>query len=48
MNIGIVGLGVVGTACKDGFERIGHTVKYHDVKFYTKIEDVFDSGRSSW
>ncbi len=43
MNIGIVGLGVVGTACKNGFEKIGHTVKYHDIKFYTKIEDVLDT-----
>ena len=43
MDIGIVGLGVVGTACKNGFEKIGHIVKYHDVKFYTNIEDVLDS-----
>lgn len=43
MDIGIVGLGVVGTACKNGFEKIGHTVKYHDVKFYTNIEDVLDT-----
>jgi len=43
MDIGIVGLGVVGTACKNGFEKIGHKVKYHDVKFYTNIEDVLDT-----
>ena len=43
MDIGIVGLGVVGTACKNGFEKIGHQVKYHDVKFYTNIEDVLDT-----
>ena len=43
MDIGIVGLGVVGTACKNGFEKIGHIVKYHDVKFYTNIEDVLDT-----
>ena len=30
MRIGIVGLGVVGSACKFGFELIGHTVSYHD------------------
>ena len=43
MDIGIVGLGVVGTACKNGFEKIGPTVKYHDVNFYTNIEDVLDT-----
>ena len=43
MDIGIVGLGVVGTACKNGFEKLGHIVKYHDVKFYTNIEDVLDT-----
>ena len=43
MDIGIVGLGVVGTACKNGFEKIGHIVKYHVVKFYTNIEDVLDT-----
>ena len=43
MDIGIVGLGVVGTACKNGFEKIGHKVKYHDVQFYTNIEDVLDT-----
>ena len=43
MDIGIVGLGVVGTAFKNGFEKIGHKVKYHDVKFYTNIEDVLDT-----
>ena len=43
MNIGIVGLGVVGTACKTGFEKVGHTVKCHDIKLYTSIEDVLDT-----
>jgi len=43
MNIGIVGLGVVGSACKAGFEKIGHNVKSHDIKLYTKIEDVLDT-----
>ena len=27
----------------NGFEKIGHKVKYHDVKFYTNIEDVLDT-----
>lgn len=32
MNIGIVGLGVVGEAVKHGLERIGHTVRGYDIK----------------
>ena len=40
MNIGIVGLGVVGSACKFGFELIGHTVSHHDTKDGTSITDV--------
>ena len=43
MKIGIIGLGVVGSACKAGFERIGHDVKCHDIKLYTNIEDVLDT-----
>jgi len=43
MNVGVVGLGVVGSACKFGFEKNGHTVKGHDLKFKTTIEDVVDT-----
>jgi UDPglucose 6-dehydrogenase len=43
MNIGIVGLGVVGTACRNGFESIGHTVSCHDIKLNTTIEDVLNT-----
>tara|TARA_A100001391_G_scaffold199915_1_gene183673 strand:+ start:72 stop:869 length:798 start_codon:yes stop_codon:yes gene_type:complete len=43
MNIGIIGVGVVGSACKVGFEHIGHTVKVHDIKLHTKINDVLDT-----
>ena len=43
MNIGIVGLGVVGSACKGGFEKLGHTVKVHDIKLGTTIEEVKDT-----
>ena len=43
MKIGIIGLGVVGSACKDGFERVGHDVKVHDVKLNTRIEDILDT-----
>jgi len=43
MNIGIVGLGVVGSAIKAGFEKIGHNVKEHDIKLYTRIEDILNT-----
>ena len=37
MVIGIIGKGVVGTAIKQGFEKINHQVKYHDIK---QVSDV--------
>lgn len=40
MKVGIVGIGVVGAACKFGFELLGHDVSVHDIKMKTKIEDV--------
>jgi UDPglucose 6-dehydrogenase len=40
MKIGIIGLGVIGSACKYGFEKLGHKVTGHDIKDNTKIEDV--------
>lgn len=40
MRIGIVGLGAVGTANKEGFEYLGHDLFCHDIKFNTKIDDV--------
>jgi len=40
MKIGIVGLGTVGSACKFGFEKLGHIVIEHDIKLETKISDV--------
>lgn len=43
MKIGIIGLGIVGNACKFGFELIGHEVKVHDIKFGTTIKDVLDT-----
>ena len=33
MKIGIVGLGVVGNACRDGFVKGGHDVIGHDILF---------------
>ena len=43
MNIGIIGLGVVGTAIKEGFERLDHTVNVHDTKLNTSIKDILDT-----
>lgn len=40
MNIGILGLGVIGSACKYGFEKLGHNVFVHDPKLETRIEEV--------
>lgn len=44
MKIGIVGLGVIGSACKYGFEKLGHKVVFHDTKFLnSNIHNVYDS-----
>ncbi|MEK7116252.1 MAG: hypothetical protein AAB879_02550 [Patescibacteria group bacterium] len=44
MNIGIIGLGVVGNAVKHGLEKIGHTVLVFDIKHPdTKLEHVLDT-----
>lgn len=43
MKIGIVGVGVVGSAIKKGFEQLGHEVKVHDLKLKTTIKDVIDT-----
>jgi UDPglucose 6-dehydrogenase len=43
MKIGIVGLGIIGSACKYGFEKLGHKVLSHDIKLNTKLEDLIDS-----
>jgi UDPglucose 6-dehydrogenase len=41
MNIGIIGLGIIGGACKYGFEKLGHDVSAYDIKILgSKIEDV--------
>lgn len=40
MDVGIVGLGVVGEACRFGFELAGHNVLVHDIVLNTKIDDV--------
>jgi nucleotide sugar dehydrogenase len=43
MKIGIIGLGVIGTACRYGFEKLGHNIKIHDIKMGTSIDDVIDT-----
>jgi UDPglucose 6-dehydrogenase len=43
MKVGILGLGVIGSACKYGFEKLGHRVSVHDPKLGTQIEDVLDT-----
>ena len=40
MEIGVIGVGVVGSAVKFGFERLGHDVSYHDTIKNTSIKDV--------
>lgn len=40
MKIGIVGLGVVGTAIEHGFKKLGHKVLVHDIKFDTEISSL--------
>ena len=43
MKIGIVGLGIIGSACKFGFEKLGHKVLAHDIRFDTKLEDLLST-----
>lgn len=41
MQIGIIGLGVVGEAVKNGLELIGHTVRPYDIKHaHTSLEHI--------
>ena len=40
MRIGIIGLGVVGSAINTGFERLGHTILIHDIKLKTNVNDI--------
>ena len=43
MKVGVIGVGAVGSACRKGFELLGHDVKVHDPKFNSKIEDIIDT-----
>lgn len=43
MKLGVIGLGVIGTATKQGFEHLGHSVYAHDIKLGTSIDIVLDT-----
>jgi UDPglucose 6-dehydrogenase len=43
LKIGIIGLGVVGNACKNGFEKNGYDICVHDIKLETTINDVLNT-----
>lgn len=43
MQIGVVGVGCVGSANRDGFRYLGHTVVEHDIKLGTTIHAVADA-----
>lgn len=43
MKIGIVGVGMVGSALSYGFKRIGHEVLEHDLKLGTRLESVLEA-----
>ena len=43
MKIGIVGLGIVGSAVKYGLERLGHQISSHDIKDATSLSDVVET-----
>lgn len=44
MKIGIIGLGIIGSACKYGFDKLGHQTYVHDVKFLnSSIKNVLQT-----
>ena len=44
MKLGILGLGVVGSAAETGFMELGHTVSFYDPKYEdSKLDDVLDT-----
>ena len=44
MKLGILGLGVVGSAVYNGFLELGHVVRYYDpVKTESNFNDVLDT-----
>jgi UDPglucose 6-dehydrogenase len=44
LKVGIIGSrGVVGSACRVGFSKLGHQVLEHDLTLETDIQDILDS-----
>ena len=43
MKVGIVGVGVVGGACKFGFELLGHELFVHDIALNTSLDNVLNT-----
>ena len=44
MKIGIIGLGVVGTAIMEGLQQVGQDISYYDIKFNnTSIDNIIDT-----
>lgn len=43
MEIGIIGIGVIGNATKSGFEYLNHNVKIHDLNLETSINNVLET-----
>ena len=43
VDIGIIGWGVVGSACGNGFKILNHTVRHCDPKYGTTINNVLDT-----
>ena len=43
MKIGIIGLGIVGGATRDGFQKLGHDISIHDIALNTHIDDVLET-----
>jgi UDPglucose 6-dehydrogenase len=43
MKVGVIGVGAVGSACRKGFELLGHEVKVHDPRLNTVIDNVVDT-----
>ena len=43
MRVGVIGWGIVGSACGEGFRILGHSVTHYDPKFNTTVDDVLNT-----
>ena len=43
MDIGVIGLGIVGKAICFGFSKLGHGIKIHDIKLDTTLDQLMDT-----